>query len=329
MSGPIGVSRRSFWWPQGRAVPEAAEIAGVQAVGGLCLDQDLSAEASILTACGMPRDPDARERRRRSRTNASSRRSAGIPCVWAITAPAGRSLCWPIICIRSTAVAISVRTLRRRMHDLGLRWKRPRYVYATKDPQSGAEKRGLVRRIKQMPAEAVLLFTDATILRWFPPLRYTWAFRGEQAQVQITGENAKRVLFAAINPRTGHRRGPASVPPTTGRLPGVLAAPASTLRRSASVAAAGQGLLPPSRRQSTIGRPLKVTLLWLPKQCPELNPQDHLWRELKRLIVANRQYQTIDDEAQKAEHWFLGLPPSTALRKAGILSGDFWLKEFM
>ena len=56
-----------------------------------------------------------------------------------------------------------------------------------------------------MPAGAVLLFSDATILRWFPPLRYAWAFRGQQTQVQITGQNAKRVLFGTINPRTGHR----------------------------------------------------------------------------------------------------------------------------
>jgi len=56
-----------------------------------------------------------------------------------------------------------------------------------------------------MPAEAVLLVVEATILRWFPPLRSTWAFRGEQAEVRITGENAKRVLFGAINPPTGPR----------------------------------------------------------------------------------------------------------------------------
>ncbi len=66
-----------------------------------------------------------------------------------------------------------------------------------------------------------------------------------------------------------------------------------------------------------------------PKQCPELNPQDHLWREIKRLIVANRQFQSLDKEARKAERWFLGLSPGTARRKAGILSGKFWLKEFM
>lgn len=37
--------------------------------------------------------------------------------------------------------AISPRTLRRRMRDLDLRWKRPRYVYATKDPNRAQKKR--------------------------------------------------------------------------------------------------------------------------------------------------------------------------------------------
>ena len=56
-----------------------------------------------------------------------------------------------------------------------------------------------------MPRNAVLLFVDATILRLFLPLRFAWAFRGEQGEVKISGRNAKRVLFGAINPRTGHR----------------------------------------------------------------------------------------------------------------------------
>jgi transposase len=38
--------------------------------------------------------------------------------------------------------AISPRTLRRRMRDVDLRWKRPRYVYATKDPNRTQKKGG-------------------------------------------------------------------------------------------------------------------------------------------------------------------------------------------
>ncbi len=38
---------------------------------------------------------------------------------------------------------ITSATLRRRMRALGLRWKRPRYVYATKDPHRAQKKGGL------------------------------------------------------------------------------------------------------------------------------------------------------------------------------------------
>jgi transposase len=35
---------------------------------------------------------------------------------------------------------ITARTLRRRMRELGLRWKRPRYVYTGRDPHRGQKK---------------------------------------------------------------------------------------------------------------------------------------------------------------------------------------------
>ena len=48
----------------------------------------------------------------------------------------------------------------------------------------------------------MLLFTDWTLLRLFPPLRAMWAAIGTQAKVAITGQNARRVLFGTINVRT-------------------------------------------------------------------------------------------------------------------------------
>ena len=43
---------------------------------------------------------------------------------------------------RTYGCPISPRTLRRRMRALGLRWKRPRYVYADKDPHRAQKKGG-------------------------------------------------------------------------------------------------------------------------------------------------------------------------------------------
>lgn len=174
----------------------------------------------------------------------------------------------------------------------------------------------------------MVLFIDFTILRWFPPLRHAWAFRGEQAVVKITGQNAKRVLFGAINPVTGHRlvlhRRRARQEDFQAFLrylrhcyPGrplwLL------LDRAPCQQAAGS--------QALAAR-LEMVLLWLPKQCPELNAVDHLWKELKRLIAANRQFRTIDAEVSYAERWFLGLTDREALRKAGILSEHYWLRDF-
>lgn len=180
-----------------------------------------------------------------------------------------------------------------------------------------------------MPARAVLLVSDATILRWFPPLRYVWAFRGEQTQVKITGANAKRVLFAALNPRTGHRLILRRFRQRQEDFQAFL----RDLRQHYGGRSIWLLLDKASIHQAVasqrLAARLRVTLLWLPKQCPELNPQDHLWKALKRSIVANRQFKAIDDEADHAERWLLGLTPTTTLRKAGVRSGDFWLKDVL
>ena len=74
---------------------------------------------------------------------------------------------------------------------------------------------------------------------------------------------------------------------------------------------------------------LDIVLLWLPKQHPELNPMDQLWRELKRLVAANRQADSIDALADTAAAWVLGLTPAEARRKSGMASQHFWLKHLL
>ena len=214
------------------------------------------------------------------------------------------------------------------MRDLGLAMETSPVCLHDQGPKSGPEKRGLVRRLKRMPARAVMLFSDATILRWFPPLRYAWAFRGEQAQVKITGQNAKRVLFGTINPRTGHR--------VVLRRPRQRQEDFQTFLRHLRRRYRGRPIWLLLDKASchrhpkpTTGRPVESDSAVAAQAMPGIECEDHLWKELKRLIAANRQFRTIDAEAAYAEHWLLGLTPTEALRKAGALSEDFWLKAFM
>ena len=185
-----------------------------------------------------------------------------------------------------------------------------------------------MRRLKAMPRDAALLFTDWTLLRMYPPLRHAWGWRGRQAEVRITGENAKRVLFGAINVRTGRRTLLRAA--TAGQAP--FQAFLRRLRRSYGgrevwllLDKGGAHTAAATRR---LAAELRIELVWLPKQAPELNGMDQLWKELKRWVSANRQYRTIDRHAQEAEQWIMALSNKQAMRKAGLLSPGFWLRHF-
>ena len=184
--------------------------------------------------------------------------------------------------------------------------------------------------MKQIAPGDVLLFTDGTLLRLFPPLRAAWSRVGQQALVPATGRNAKRVLFGAINVRTGHRivlcRKQAGGADARIFL--------IELRRHYHQARTIWLLLDRApahtdAKTMQLAADLRIKLVWLPKQAPELNAMDQLWKELKRLVAANRQANHIESLAQQAESWLLSLTPHEALCKASILSPNFWLKNLL
>ena len=73
------------------------------------------------------------------------------------------------------------------------------------------------------------------------------------------------------------------------------------------------------------GYALHIELRFLPVATPELNAMDHLWRHVKGWGLANRATVSIDTSADVACHYLLDLSPRERLRKAGVLSGHFWL----
>ena len=82
-------------------------------------------------------------------------------------------------------------------------------------------------------------------------------------------------------------------------------------------------------KSQALAAPVGLVRLWLPQPCAELNAMDQLWRELKSPISAHYPYPTVAAHAAAAEAWILSLTPTEALRKAGILSPNFWLKSFL
>ena len=184
----------------------------------------------------------------------------------------------------------------------------------------------MLKRLRQAVPPARVYVLDETVLRFLPPLRAAWAPLGQQAAVGISGRNAQATLYCAINLRSGrcvtlgrahHRQGDFQAFLRRLRHGRGMRGPLYLLvdHDSSHTAVASQRL----------ARALGIDLLWLPKQCPHLNPVENLWRALKADVAANRQFTTIQETLRYAEAWIQRLSPQQALRKSGLLSPTFWL----
>jgi hypothetical protein len=70
---------------------------------------------------------------------------------------------------------------------------------------------------------------------------------------------------------------------------------------------------------------LHMETRFLPVATPALNAMDHLWRHGKSWGLADRATVSIDTSAARACQYLLERSPRERLRKAGVLSGHFWL----
>jgi len=215
-------------------------------------------------------------------------------------------------------------TIRRELDRLDYVWKRFRYVLPP-DPER-EKKRAIRRRLRALPARSAKLAEDETDLRLFPPLRAGWARRGEEAPVPISGGNAKRVLFGAINIETGYRL---FLPHRRQRgveFEDFLEEVRWYYRGRHVALLLDEDSSHTAEDSQNTADDLGIELLWLPKRCPHLNPMDYLWRHGKEVMSANHQYASIEVQVERFIRYLAGLSPYEALKKAGIFSKDFWLK---
>jgi transposase len=177
-----------------------------------------------------------------------------------------------------------------------------------------------------LAADGDVWFADETTLREFPPLRSAWARRGEQAAVTISGRNSRRVLHGALNVVTGEvvrvmrerNRGGDS---------------AALIAALAARTPAGKSLLvwdnaPPhhTRLARETAEALGIAIVPLPFRAPELMPCEDVWREMKRVVAANRAYADVDELAARGAAWLDDRTPDDLLRIAGLQSSKFdWL----
>jgi putative transposase len=105
---------------------------------------------------------------------------------------------------RDRAVVVSRETVRRVLHRLGFRWRRPRPIPPEKGSEEQRErKRRRLSDILSMVEQAGAFFQDETRLETNPKVGLCWMRKGTQRPLKTPGTNRKVWLSGALNFRTG------------------------------------------------------------------------------------------------------------------------------
>jgi transposase len=175
----------------------------------------------------------------------------------------------------------------------------------------------------------VILAEDETDLLLFPPLRAAWGPRGQAARVVLSGLNARRVIFSALNLRTGKRLFLDRVRQRQEDFEAFLDLLHEHYRTRDIFLVLDEDPSHTGAEAQVLAEEYGIELVWLPNRAPELNPLDRLWGHAKDAVSANRQYGTIEEHVEPFLHYLENLADREALQKAGVFSKNFWLKSVL
>jgi transposase len=174
-----------------------------------------------------------------------------------------------------------------------------------------------------------VVIEDETDLLLFPPLRSGWARQGEPAFVLLSGFNARRVTFGAMNLRTGKRLFLVREHQRSADFQVFLKALRKQYGDRPIALLLDEDTSHTAKASVELAKQLGITLIWLPKRSPKLNPMDTLWGQAKDLLNANRQYTTIDKQAAQFVVYLKSQTNREALHSSGVQSGNFWLRSVL
>jgi len=152
-----------------------------------------------------------------------------------------------------------------------------------------------------------------------------WSLKGKQRRVPITGERDRKVVYGAMNWRTGEVEVMKAERWNKEFFQDFLRKLRGRWRGWHIIAFLDRGSPHRARDRLRLAKEKGIELRWLPVACPELNPMEGIWRDTKGGVLANADSAPAAELADRACEYIKSLPPKERLRKGGILSGKFWL----
>lgn len=191
------------------------------------------------------------------------------------------------------------------LHRLGFSYKKPKGVPAKADK---LEQQKFINRYNGVKIHGPVYFGDSTHPMLNPVLSAGWVKKGEDAFVKTNSGRQRVNINGAIDILSKDVITRSCETVNQGSIRELLRA----IRRKNPTEKHLYLVLDNARYNHSksvrgLAKEIGIKILYLPPYSPNLNPIERLWKFMKKKMIANRQYETIDEFRQALSEFFRGI----------------------
>ena len=197
--------------------------------------------------------------------------------------------------------------VRRLLHELGFRLRRLRHRHLRATAEAHAAFVAEMEAwLAEWPEEWELIFVDEATVRRHPMLTAPWCLVDEVPDVPTGDDHTKRHIYGAVAPRTGRTHDHISPELGTGALVKFLqqllvANPGKRLLVIHDRGAQHKGAAVAEVIREAAGR---LMLKAQPAYSPDLNPQERIWKWLRRVVTHHHWFETLREPIEAIRNFF-------------------------
>ena len=203
---------------------------------------------------------------------------------------------------QQTGIRLGDDQMRRLLKGEGFSFQRPKHTLKGKRDEAAFERaRQELHELKKQAlgpeADFALVFQDEVEIHKLPALARVWAEVGSQPEVPSPGKNEKQVIYGGIDYLSGKITYTVAATKSGVNFLAFLVALVAAYagRKVRLVCDNGRFHTTKAVQAWLLANKDKVEIYWLPPYSPSLNLIERLWGHLKRTVLANVLFESLDD----------------------------------
>ncbi|MCX5638223.1 MAG: IS630 family transposase [Planctomycetota bacterium] len=218
-------------------------------------------------------------------------------------------------------VLLSDERTRQILHCIGFSFVKPTYSYILADRK---ERRAFLADFKEVAeCSNAFMFEDESTVEQHPSLHGMWVLKGTKAKIRTFGNHIKRHVFAAVNPITGKAVNMVAKRLTADAFIGFLVKLLNGVTKPFTLILDNS----PCHRAKSVMQFLeqhksRITVLWLPKYSPDMNPSEQVWKDMKLNVCHNYLFGNANRLSWGIRCYFRQLKPEKVM---SLCSPDYLL----